>query len=181
MGTVLSLLSAGYLLVPIGGTYSTSLNLLFFYMTWSTLVYTQSPLRVEVIGTLAVRTLFFIIPSAFFLLLDTAIPSLVAGFKTQGAAALPTRTGGVQGARRSRRAPPWWQVIGLSLFNILLSVVLQALLEFVITEVFSLRSAMRIASTLPTPLTIAKDVLRGLLLREVRLLHLTSHPFIPFS
>jgi hypothetical protein len=167
MGALLSLPIVGYLLLPTLGTYSTSLNLLFFYMTWSTLVLTQSQLRVEVIGTLAVRALFFIIPAAFFLLFDTAIPSLAVSLKIQGAPALPTRTGGVQGARKSKGTPPWWKVIGVSLFNILLSTGLQALVEFLFTDVFHIRSAMKITTTLPMPWSIAKDILRGLVLREV--------------
>ncbi|OBT72426.1 hypothetical protein VF21_08201 [Pseudogymnoascus sp. 05NY08] len=182
MGALLSLPAVGYLLLPTLGTYSTSLNLLFFYMTWSTLVLTQSQLRVEVIGTLAVRALFFILPAAFFLLFDTIIPSLAVGLKIQGAPALPTRTGGVQGAKKSKGTPPWWQVIGVSLFNILLSVGIQVAVEFLFTEVFHMRSAMKITTTLPMPWSIAKDVLRGLVIREVlqyyihRFLHRPAHP-----
>lgn len=168
MGALLSLPVLGYLLLPTLGTYSTSLNLLFFYMTWSTLVLTQSQLRVEVIGTLAVRALLFILPAAFFLLFDTIIPSLAVGLKIQGALALPTRTGGVQGAKKSKGTPPWWQVIGVSLFNILLSTGIQVLVELLFTELFHMRSAMKITTTLPMPWSIAKDILRGLVIREVR-------------
>lgn len=167
MGALLSLPVVGYLLLPTLGGCSTSLNLLFFYMTWSTLVFTQSQLRVEVIGTLAVRALFFIVPSALFLLFDTIIPSLAVYLKIQGASALPTRTGGVRGAKKSKGTPPWWQVIGVSLFNILLSVGIQVLVELLFTEVLHMRSAMKITTRLPMPWSIAKDVLRGLVIREV--------------
>ncbi|KFY22964.1 hypothetical protein V491_02678 [Pseudogymnoascus sp. VKM F-3775] len=150
-------------------------------MTWSTLVFTQSQLRVEVIGTLAVRALFFIVPSALFLLFDTIIPSLAVYLKIQGASALPTRTGGVRGAKKSKGTPPWWQVIGVSLFNILLSVGIQVLVELLFTEVLHMRSAMKITTRLPMPWSIAKDVLRGLVIREVlqyyihRFLHRPAH------
>ena len=89
----------------------------------------QSPLKVEVVGTLGVRSLFFLVPSLLFLLFDSVIPSLAVGLKTQGASALPTRTGGVQGARRGRSRPKWYLVLGVSLFNIALGVAVQAGVE----------------------------------------------------
>jgi hypothetical protein len=168
MGALLSVPVLGYLLMPSLGMYSTSLNLLFFYMTWSTLVLSQSPLKVEIVGTLAVRLVFFVIPSAFFLLFDTLLPSLAVGIKTQGAPALPTRTGGVAGARRGDGRPQWYQVIGLSLFNICLAVAIQACIEILFTDVFQIRSAVKVTTTLPMPWSIAKEMLKALLLREVR-------------
>jgi hypothetical protein len=167
MGALLSVPVLGYLLMPSLGTYSTSLNLLFFYMTWSTLVLSQPPLKVEIIGTLAVRLVFFVAPSSFFLLFDTLLPSLAVGIKTQGVPALPTRTGGVVGARRGDRRPQWYQVIGLSLFNICLAIAIQACVEILFTDVFQIRSALRVTTTLPMPWSIAKEMLRALLLREV--------------
>ncbi|KFY02824.1 hypothetical protein O988_01880 [Pseudogymnoascus sp. VKM F-3808] len=149
------------------GSYTTSLNLMFFALTWTTLVYTQSQLRVEIIGTLAVRVACFILPALFFLLFDSIIPSLAVGLKIQGAAALPTRTGGVRGAKKSKGTPPWWQVIGVSLFNILLSAGIQILVELLFTEVLGWRSAMKVSTKLPMPWSIAKDLLRGLVIREI--------------
>jgi hypothetical protein len=107
------------------------------------------------------------VPSLLFLVFDSILPSLSVGLKTQGAAALPTRTGGVQGARRGGNRPQWYQVIGLSLLNIFLSVAIQAGVELLFTEAFHIRSALKVTTTLPMPWSIAKDVLRGLLLREV--------------
>ncbi|OBT69410.1 hypothetical protein VE03_01088 [Pseudogymnoascus sp. 23342-1-I1] len=184
MGALLSVPVLGYLLLLAPSTYSTSLNLLFFYMTWSTLVLTQSQLRVEVMSTLAVRALFFILPAAFSLLFDTILPSLAVGLKIQGAPALPTRIGGVQGAKKSKGTPPWWQVIGVSLFNILLSTGIQVLVELLFTKLFRVRSAMKVTITLPMPLSIGKDVLRGLVIREIlqyyihRFLHRPTRPNI---
>jgi len=81
MDALLSLPVFGYLLMPGLTSYSTSLNLLFFYMTWSTLVLSHSPLKVEVFGTLGIRLVFFLAPSSLFLLFDTVIPSLAVGIK----------------------------------------------------------------------------------------------------
>jgi hypothetical protein len=122
----------------------------------------QPPLKVEIVGTLAVRTLFFVAPSLLFLVFDTIIPSLAVNIKTQGSSALPTR-----GSRKGSGRPPWFQVIGLSLFNICLGVALQAGVELLFTNVFNFRSALKVTTTLPMPFSIAKDVARGLLLREV--------------
>lgn len=105
-------------------------------------------------------------PSLLFIF-DSILPSLSVGLKTQGAAALPTRTGGVQGARRGGSRPQWYQVVGVSLLNVLLSVAIQAGVELLFTEVFHIRSALKVTTTLPLPWSIAKDVIRGLLLREV--------------
>jgi hypothetical protein len=167
MDALLSVPVLGYLLMPSLGTYSASLNLVFFWMTWSTLVLSQPPLKVEIIGTLAVRILFFVIPATLFLLFDTLLPSLTVGIKRQGASALPTRTGGVAGARREDGRPQWYQVIGLSLLNICLGVAVQAGVEILFTDIFQIRSALRVTTTLPMPWSIAKELIRSLLLREV--------------
>jgi hypothetical protein len=124
-------------------------------------VLSQPPLKVEVVGTLGIRLLFFLVPSLFFLLFDTIIPSLSVGLKTQGADGLPTR------GRRGGSRPQWYQIIGVSLLNILLSVAIQAGVEVLFTEVFHIRSALKVTTTLPMPWSIAKDVLRGLVFREV--------------
>ncbi|KAH8783965.1 hypothetical protein BGZ57DRAFT_884216 [Hyaloscypha finlandica] len=164
MDALLSVPVLGYFLMPGLTTYSTSLNLLFFYMTWSTLVLSQPPLKVEVVAVLGTRLLFFLVPSLFFLLFDSIIPSLSVSFKTQGADGLPTRG---RGATRGGNGTQWYQIIGVSLLNILLSVAIQAGVELLFTEVFHIRSALKVTTTLPMPWSIAKDVLRGLLLREV--------------
>lgn len=53
------------------------------------------------------------------------------------------------------------------MFNILLGVGLQAGVELLFTEVFGIRSALKIATTLPMPWSIFKEVGRGLVMREV--------------
>ena len=146
---------------------SPALQMLTDAQTWSTLVLSQPPLKVEVVGTLAIRALFFLVPSLLFLLFDSIIPSLAVGMKTQGSAALPTRTGGVRVKKRGSGAPSVLQVIGLSLFNIFLGVAIQSAVELLFTEVLHIRSALKVSTTLPMPWSIFKDVVRGLLLREV--------------
>jgi hypothetical protein len=126
------------------------------------------PLKVEIVGTLAIRAIFFLVPSLLFLLIDSILPSVIVNIKTQGSSALPTRTGGARNSRKGGR-PPWYFVIALSLINILLSVVLQAVIELLFTEVLHFRSALQVTTTLPMPWSIAKYVLRSLFLREVRL------------
>lgn len=86
--------------------------------------------------------------------------------KSQGASALPTRTGGAQVSRGGTK-PEWYKVIGLGLFNICLGVALQAGVEMLFTELLDIRSTLKVTSTLPMPWGLAKDVVRGLLLREV--------------
>jgi hypothetical protein len=124
------------------------------------------PLKVELVGTLGIRAIFFLVPSLLFLLMDSILPSVIVNIKTQGSSALPTRTGGARNFRKGGR-PPWYFVIGLSLFNILLSVALQAGIELLFTEVLHFRSALQVTTTLPMPWSIAKYVLRSLVLREV--------------
>ncbi|TVY82395.1 hypothetical protein LSUE1_G001813, partial [Lachnellula suecica] len=175
MGAYLSVPAAVYFLGPSIGTYSTSLNLLFFYMTWSTMVLSFPPLKVEVIGTLGVRAVCFLLPSLLFLLVDSLLPSVVVNIKSQGASALPTRSGSARNRRKGGQ-PPWYHVIGLSLVNILLSVALQAGIELLLTKVFLVRSALQVTTTLPMPWSIAKYVLRALFVREI--LQYYIHRFI---
>ena len=168
MDAVLSLPLVSYLLIPGVTTYSTSLNLLFFYITWSTLVLSHAPLKVEMIGSVAVRVLFFIVPSLVFLLFDSALPTVAVSIKTQGATALPTRTIS-SGSRRksSRQQNVWWLITCVGLGNLLLGVALQAGVELLFTHVLHIRSALKVTTTLPSPWHMIKDLLRGFLVREV--------------
>lgn len=125
------------------------------------------PLKLEIIGVLAVRVVFFLVPSLLFFLFDSLLPSLAVGIKTQGAPALPTRTGGVKSKKRRGSQPEWYQIVGISIFNVCLGVSIQAAIELLLSKVLNVRSVLQISSTLPMPWTIAKGVVRGLILREV--------------
>ena len=154
--------TVGFLLVPFFSSYSTSLNLLLFYLTWTTLILSHSPLKVELVGTLAIRVIFCILPSIGFLLFDSAVPSLAVKIKEHGEDALPLREehGGIKGR--------WWRITLVSLGNILLGVAIQAGIEILLTEVLHTRSALKVTHAIPMPWGVGVDVLRGLLLREVR-------------
>lgn len=161
MDAIVGLPMLSFLLIPTMSSYSTSLNLLFFYLTWSTLVLSHPPLRVEIVGTLAIRVLFYILPSAFFVLFDALLPSAAENLKALGEPALPLKNASRQKTLRMLR------MLGWSLLNILLGVLIQALVELLFTRVLLIRSALRVTTTLPMPFGILKDLARGYLLREV--------------
>ncbi|TKA32192.1 hypothetical protein B0A49_13471, partial [Cryomyces minteri] len=83
MSSFVSLPLLSFLALPALTSPSTSLNILFFYVIWTTLVLSHSPLNVEVYGSLAIRAIFYILPSLLFLAFDTAFPSLAVGVKAQ--------------------------------------------------------------------------------------------------
>ncbi len=157
MDALASLPLLSFLLIPSMGSYSTSLNLLFFYMTWSTLILSHEPLYVEVIGTLAIRFLFFVVPSTLFLAFDTAVPSLAGNLKAQGDVALPTK----------KKGSKIYMVVGMAVLNVVLGVALQAGVEMLFTRAIGVRSALKVTTTLPTPWGIAMSLLKGFILREV--------------
>lgn len=135
-------------------------------MTWSTLVLSQPLLKVEAVGTLGARLVFYLIPATVFLAFDSALPSLAVSIKRQEVAAIPTRTGRASGRRRGSVTPPWYNVIVLSVFNLCLDVALQTAVEYLCTDVFHIRSTFKVTTTVPMPWSAAKDLLRALLLRE---------------
>ncbi|KIX07240.1 uncharacterized protein Z518_01893 [Rhinocladiella mackenziei CBS 650.93] len=149
------------LLIPTMTSYSTSLNLLFFYLTWSTLVLSHPPLRVEIVATLAVKLLFYIFPSSLFLLFDALLPSAAESFKALGESGLPFKNASRQRTLRMLR------MLGWSMFNVLLGVVIQSLVEILFTRVLLIRSALRVTTTLPLPLGILNDLTWGYLFREI--------------
>lgn len=129
-------------------------------------------MRVEIVGTLLVRIVFFLLPSTFMLLADSILPSIVMHYKTQGDAGLPTR-----GRATSRHSPVWYQVIAVSLFNILFGLLIQAGIELLLTKVLHINSALQVSMGLPLPWTIFKQVAGALVLREVSIspTHLPSY------
>lgn len=168
LDALLSIPAVSFLLVPTFSSYATSLNLLFFYVTWSTLILSNSPLKVEVLGTLGIRILFYLLPATAFLVFDSATPNIAAKAKEHGEVALPMSE--EQGGRKGR----WWRTALVSAGNVLLGVVLQLGMELGFTKLLHVRSALKISTTLPLPWAIVIDLIRGLFLREV-----SSYP--PFS
>lgn len=161
MDAMFSIPLLSFLLVPALSSYSTSLNLLFFYMTWATLVLSHPPLRVEIFGTAAVRLLFYLFPSLLFFLFDVLAPSAALVFKAQGETGLPA------GSRRGRTGRREAKVVGWAVVNLVLSVAVQGAVEYVLTRVAGARSALRVSIKLPMPWEVAKDLVRGLLGREI--------------
>ncbi|KAI5791994.1 sterol desaturase family [Geopyxis carbonaria] len=154
MFDMLVTLSGLSLLFTSSTSWSTSLNLLFFYLTWSTLLLSHPPIRIELAGTLIIRILFFWTPALLFQLFDSLLPSLARNIKLRGA-------GGIApGGQRLR-------VLGWALFNTLLGVAAQGAVEYSLTTGMGRKSALRIASTLPMPGEILWGVLRAVLLREL--------------
>ncbi|MCJ1475625.1 hypothetical protein MMC13_004288 [Lambiella insularis] len=148
-------------LIPTFSSWSTSFNVLFFYVTWSTLILAHPSPKVEFWGTLGTRVVFYILPSLSFLLFDSAVPSLAVKIKEHGDIALPLSE--EQGGKKG----PWWKVALVSIGNVLLGVALQTAIEYLFVEVLHVRSALKITSTIPMPWGIAKDLFRGLLFREI--------------
>ena len=161
LDALLSVPALSFLLIPTFSSYSTSLNLLFFYVTWSTLILSNSPLKVEVLGTLGVRVIFYLIPALAFLAFDGATPNFAAKIKEHGDAALPM--GVEQGGKKGR----WWKVALISAANVLSGLAIQSSVELLFTRVLHIRSALKISTSLPMPWAIAIDLIRGLFLREV--------------
>ena len=156
-----------FLLIPSMTSYTTWINILFFYMTWSTLVFSHSPLKIEVISTLMVRMFFYIGPSLLFLLFDGLLPSVAASLKAQEEVGLPIR--------KECKGPKWYKVGLWSIFNVATGVVVEAVVAVFFSKVLKIE-ALDAASMPPWPWAIAKDVFRGLLLREI--LQYTAHRYL---
>src|SRR3569833_408067 len=158
MDVLLSLPIASYYLSPSVTSWSTSLNLLFFYMTWTTLVLSHPPWKIELLGILGLRVVFWLIPSLLFLLFDTLVPSLAESSKYRGAAALPPRDPALLG-----------RLLGLALFNLALETALEgggssglaALLVKGGSPLF------KTTSTLPLPWQLIKQVVLLMAGREM--------------
>ncbi|KAF6217801.1 hypothetical protein HO133_006628 [Letharia lupina] len=161
MQAVLSIPALSFLVIPAFSSYGTTLNLLFFTLTWAILVKTNNPLHVEILGTFGIRLLFYILPSLGFLFLDSATPALAVGIKEHGDIALPMSE--ENGGKRGR----WWKVALISIGNVLLGIAIQTGIELLFTQVLHLQSVLKLSTGLPMPWGIAKDLFLGLLLREV--------------
>lgn len=164
MDVLFSLPIFGYLLGPALSSWSTSLNLLFFYMTWSTLVLSQPPIVVHIFGILAIRIVFFLIPSLATLFFDVSLPSLAEGIKHGGRSALPPRD-----------AAALAKLLGLVLLNVSIITAIEGVLSFVFMLIFN-EPVFKTTTTLPLPWGIAKHALILLSARETLLYYI--HRFV---
>lgn len=146
MDVILSLPIVSYFAAPMLTSWSTSLNLLFFYMTWTTLVLSHSPLKIELVGTLAVRIVFWLVPSLLFLAFDALVPSLAETIKLYGSASIPRRHG-----------PSLTRQVLLALVNIALFTAFQAAVSVATTSLLH-QPPFKTSSTLPLPWQIIKHV-----------------------
>ena len=172
MDVILSLPIISYFGAPLMTSWSTSLNLLFFYLTWSTLVLSHGALRIEVAGTLAVRLALWLAPSLAFLAFDTLLPSVAAGLKLYGRASLPPSP---------RREPAVLaRRVALALFNLVLLAAAQAALSAALAALppalaraaghrrpGSPQPPFRASTTLPLPWQIVRHLLSLYAAREV--------------
>ncbi|KAI0101041.1 sterol desaturase family [Nemania sp. FL0031] len=163
MDVLLSLPIVSYFAAPMLTSWSTSLNLLFFYMTWTTLVLSHSPLKIELVGTLAVRIVFWLLPSLFFLLFDTLLPSLAESIKLYGSASIPRRSA----SSLARQAL-------LAVLNLALFTALQAAISVAATSLLH-RPLFKTSTTLPLPWQIIKHIVTLYAAREVLTYYIHRH------
>jgi hypothetical protein len=123
-------------------SWSTSLNLLFFYATWSTLVLTHGAANIHAAALLALRVVLWLLPSLLFLAFDSLVPSLAGSIKFAGAAALPKRP---------------FRLLGLAVFNMLLVTAVESGLSYLFAH-FAGRPLFLTSTTLPLPWQIFKHV-----------------------
>ncbi|KAF5019486.1 hypothetical protein F66182_8493 [Fusarium sp. NRRL 66182] len=155
MDVLLSLPILSYLLSPASASWSTSLNLLFFYMTWTTLVLSHTSLRIRILGTLAIRTVLYLIPSLVTLLLDVSVPSASESIKLGGRGSLPPRNG-----RAIVRQ------VALVVVNLALVTGVEGASSLAFKYVLG-EDDFKTQSTLPLPWQLAKHILLMLTAREV--------------
>lgn len=156
-----------FLVIPFFSGSSTTISLVFFYLTWSAFVFSNSPLMVELYGTLAARLVCFVIPALGFVAFDSVSSQLARSIKNRGPKALPL-------AQFERNK--LFEVIGVALFNTSLAIAIEALLESTATGVLHMRSIFRVTSVVPLPWNILKDVAVGFFFRGI--LHYFAHRFL---
>lgn len=110
---------------------------------------------------------------------DICLPSLSGSWKSLGPDALPFSVEDL----RFKTMMRFGKVLGWSLFNVVLAVLLQGLVEYVFVTQLEWPAAVRVTTTLPLPWAIFKDLLKGLLARDALtwfvhryLLHAGSRP-----
>ncbi|KAF4460494.1 hypothetical protein FALBO_12728 [Fusarium albosuccineum] len=160
MDVLLSLPILSYLLSPASASWSTSLNLLFFYMTWTTLILSHTPLRIRLLGTLAIRTVAYLIPSLLTLLFDAGLPSLAESIKLGGRASLPPRDARTIGRQ-----------LALVVLNLALVSGVEGASSLGFAYIFK-ENDFKTTSALPLPWQLAKHIVLLLVAREILTYHI---------
>jgi hypothetical protein len=141
-----SILSSNYV--------ASSLNLMFFWMTWTTLIMTQPPLRVELLGSFAVRVLFYWIPTLLFTLFEVAMPGLSSDLKIRGGPAVVEKDK--------------FRIALNGLMNQLIATGIQGVVQFIYARLLMHKKPVfNIGTTLPFPWQIAKEIILILAVREL--------------
>jgi Fatty acid hydroxylase len=141
---VSTILSSNYL--------ASSLNVLFFYLTWATLVLSYPPLQIELVGSLAVRVVFYWIPTLVFTVVEGLFPGPTSGWKIRKGQHVPGRD------------KFWIAVSGVTNHLIIVTAV-QGLIQLTFTRLLHRGPIFNISTTLPMPWTILKHVLTILTIR----------------
>jgi hypothetical protein len=146
----------GYFGLPalFGSTYfASSLNVLFFYLTWSTLIMSRPPLEIELLGSFAVRILFYWIPSLVFTLFELGMPGTSKELKTR---------------RGKKIAAKVMLRVGLSaLLNQVIATGIQGLVHALFAYILTPKvPAFGVGTILSMPWNIIKYTLFVLMLRE---------------
>ncbi|KAK2590846.1 hypothetical protein QQS21_011458 [Conoideocrella luteorostrata] len=158
---LLSIPILSYVFFPTAGaSLSTSVNIIFFYMTWSSLVFSHHALEIHLSGLLVLRVIFWLVPSLIFLLFDVGLPSLAVGFKHGGRSSLPPRN-----ARKLAKT------MGLATLNVFVLLAVEAAVSMAYSLV-SKRHIFKMSTTLPLPWTVTKHVTLILVSREVLMYYL---------
>ncbi|KZZ97701.1 Sterol desaturase family [Moelleriella libera RCEF 2490] len=161
---LLSIPILSYIFFPTtGASVSTSVNLVFFYMTWSSLVFSHHPLEIHLSGIVVLRVIFWLIPSLVFLLFDVGVPSLAVGFKHGGRSALPGRDFRKLG-----------KTLGLAIANVFMMLVVEGAISMVYTSVFK-KHIFKMSTTLPMPWIVFKHCSFIFTSREVLQYYIHRH------
>lgn len=162
-----------FLAIPMLSSWSTSINLIFLSVAWTTVAASYSPLQLEFFAPFVLRLSLYIIPSLIFLIFDIGVPSLAVEIKSQGKWGIATNQR--RGSRMVRRVVAW------SCVNVLMTVAVQAALEWVVTDVLNMRSLLLIKGSkwglnhLPNPWTMIKHAIIGLLSRNALQYYIHNH------
>ncbi|OAA53323.1 sterol desaturase family [Cordyceps fumosorosea ARSEF 2679] len=161
MDLLLSLPFLSYFLLPSSATswFTTTLTASLFYLNWLTLVLSHPPLKVHLVGLLALRLLLWLLPSLLTLLFDLALPSLAAPLKHGGRAGLPPRHYALA------------RVLPLAALNTVFLLGVEGACSYLYALVLG-RTELLVSATLPLPWQVARHVGLLLLLREFLQYHI---------
>lgn len=132
-------------ILPYMSYYPTTVNLFLFYAAWTTITWTFTAFRVELIGTLIIRMAFYVLPGLLMWGFDVLCSGTSERFKRHGKNGLPSR---------SVEHWPGWSglaVPAISIFNILSSVVAQWLIDSFLTYAFKMKSVVIVSTHIPMP------------------------------